>query len=99
MPFLYILRCADGSYYVGSARSLDHRMEQHMSGHGGDYTSRRTPVVLVFAQEFDRIDDAYFMEKRVQGWSRAKREALIQGRYNDLPRLSKKNFDRTRRVE
>jgi len=94
MPYVYMLRCRDGSYYVGSARSLDSRMAQHLSGNGGDYTSKRMPVVLVFAQEFDRIDDAYVMEKRVQGWSRAKREALIEGRYNDLPRLSKKQFKR-----
>ena len=94
MPFVYMLRCADGSYYVGSARSLENRMAQHLSGRGGAYTSKRMPVVLVFAQEFDRIDDAYFMEKRIQGWSRAKREALIDGRYNDLPRLSRKNFGR-----
>ena len=99
MPFLYILRCGDGSYYVGSARNLDNRIAQHLSGHGGDYTSKRMPVELVFAQEFDRIDDAYFMEKRVQGWSRAKREALIEGRFNDLPRLSKKTFRRPGRVE
>ncbi len=94
MPFVYMLRCADGSYYVGSARSLDNRMAQHLAGKGGDYTSKRMPVTLVFAQEFDRIDDAYFMEKRIQGWSRAKREALIEGRFNDLPRLSKKVFRR-----
>ena len=94
MPFVYMLRCADGSYYVGSARSLDSRMAQHLAGKGGDYTSKRMPVTLVFAQEFDRIDDAYFMEKRIQGWSRAKREALIEGRFNDLPRLSNKVFRR-----
>ena len=96
MPFVYMLRCADGSYYVGSARNLENRIAQHLTGAGGAYTSKRMPVVLVFAQEFDRIDDAYFMEKRIQGWSRAKREALIEGRYNDLPQLSKKTF---RRVE
>ena len=46
----------------------------------------------MFAQEFETIAEAYAMEKRVQGWSRAKREALIEGRYNDLPRLSRKDF-------
>jgi putative endonuclease len=92
MPFTYILRCADGSYYVGSTRSLENRVDQHNSGKGSLYTSKRVPVELVFAQEFDRIDDAYAMEKRVQGWSRAKREALIESRYNDLPALSKKRF-------
>jgi putative endonuclease len=95
MPFVYILRCADGSYYVGSTRDLDKRVWQHSTGHGAVYTSTRLPVVLVFAQHFDRIDEAYALEKRVQGWSRAKREALIEGRYNDLPRLSRKKFGGT----
>ena len=94
MPFVYILRCADGSYYVGSTRDLDHRLDQHASGRGARYTSRRLPVALVFAQEFERVADAYAMEKRLQGWSRAKREAAIDGRWNDLPRLSRKEFKR-----
>ena len=93
---MYMLRCADGSYYVGSTRDLDHRMEQHMTGHGGEYTSKRMPVELVFAQEFSRIDEAYLLEKRVQGWSRAKREALIEGRFVDLPGLSRKRFGAAR---
>jgi putative endonuclease len=88
MPYLYILVCADNSYYVGSTRNLDTRMEQHYAGLGGVYTAKRQPVRLVFAQEFDRIDEAYAREKQVQGWSRAKRAALIEGRMNDLPRLS-----------
>ena len=94
MPFVYILHCADGSYYVGSTRDLDHRLDQHASGRGARYTSRRLPVALVFAQEFERVADAYAMEKRLQGWSRAKREAAIDGRWNDLPRLSRKEFKR-----
>jgi putative endonuclease len=92
MPFVYMLRCADKSYYVGSTRNIEHRLWQHSSGNGAVYTRTRLPVALVFVQEFDRIDEAYAMEKRVQGWSRAKREALIAGRFNDLPRLSKKKF-------
>jgi putative endonuclease len=92
MPFVYMLRCADGSYYVGSTRNLEQRFAQHSTGQGAAYTRRRLPVELVFAQEFERVDEAYALEKRVQGWSRAKREALIGARYNDLPRLSKKKF-------
>ena len=90
----YILRCADGSYYVGSTRNLEHRLEQHASGLGSAYTSKRLPVELVWFAEFDRIDDAYLLEKRVQGWSRAKREALIAGEFAALPALSKKRFPR-----
>jgi putative endonuclease len=94
----YILRCGDGSYYVGSARNLEHRLEQHHSGHGGAYTGRRMPVRLVWYRETDRIDDAYALEKKIQGWSRAKRQALIEGRLDDLPALSKKRFP-AQRVE
>jgi putative endonuclease len=90
----YILRCADGSYYVGSTRNLEHRLEQHASGMGSAYTSKRLPVELVWCAEFDRVDDAYLLEKRVQNWSRAKREALIAGRFENLPALSRKRFPR-----
>jgi len=87
---MYILRCGDGSYYVGSARHLDERMQQHFLGQGSTYTSKRMPVELVYAEEFERIDEAYVREKQVQGWSRAKREALIEQRYSDLPSLSRR---------
>ena len=90
--FMYILECSDGSYYVGSTRNLEERLRQHQAGEGAVYTRRRGPVCLVFVQEFQRIDEAYAMEKRVQGWSRAKRQALIAGALNELPRLSRKDF-------
>jgi putative endonuclease len=88
MPYVYILRCADNSYYVGSTRNLEHRLEQHASGDGAKYTSKRLPVELVFAEEYDRIDEAYAREKQVQGWSRRKREALIRGEFRMLPGMS-----------
>ncbi|HXR45131.1 MAG TPA: GIY-YIG nuclease family protein [Pseudolysinimonas sp.] len=89
---MYILRCGDGSYYVGSTRNIEHRLWQHSTGAGSAYTSKRMPVELVFLQEFDRIDEAYAREKQVQGWSRRKREALIASRIDDLPALSRKVF-------
>jgi putative endonuclease len=61
---------------------------QHASGEGAAYTRRRLPVTLVFAEEFDRVDEAYAREKQIQGWSRAKREALIARNYDSLPDLS-----------
>ena len=76
MAFMYILRCADGSLYVGSTTNLTRRLEEHAAGIGALYTRRRLPVTLVFQQEFERIDDAYFSEKQVQGWGRAKRLGL-----------------------
>jgi putative endonuclease len=90
MASCYILRCGDGSYYVGSTRDLPSRLAQHSSGTGSAYTARRLPVELAWAAEFDRIDDAYFLEKRIQGWSRRKREALIRGDLEALPGLSRK---------
>ena len=93
MPFVYMLRCSDGSYYVGSTRvSLDHRLWQHSTGFGCQYTSTRLPVELVFAQEYERVDEAYAREKQIQGWSRAKREALIRGDHDSLAGLSRKVF-------
>ena len=89
MPFTYILRCADDSYYVGSTRGeLMARVRQHDVGTGSQYTASRRPVALVWAAKFDRVTEAFAMEKKLQGWSRSKREALIEGRFGDLPRLS-----------
>ena len=79
MGFCYILECADGSYYVGSTRNVEIRVAQHNSDHcGAAYTRRRRPVRLVWAAEFPTLADAFAFEKRVQGWRRAKRQALIE---------------------
>ena len=90
---MYILQCADDSYYVGSTWNLEKRLWEHNQGLGAKYTASRLPVELVFAQEFDSIAEAYQREKQVQGWSRAKREALIQGDYDALPELSRNKSD------
>ena len=89
MGWAYIVRCADDSYYVGSTINLSARIGQHNAGGGAKYTSHRRPVVLVWAMEFDHVRDAYFAEKQIQNWSRAKREALIEGRIEDLSVLSR----------
>ena len=89
MAFAYMVRCSDGSYYIGSTTNLDLRMRQHQSGEGAAYTKRRRPVELVWFEEFSRVDQAFAREKQVQGWSRAKREALIAGNYQALPGLSR----------
>jgi len=67
---------------------------QHQSGKGSRYTSGRLPVKLVYGEEYDRVSDAYYREKQVQNWSRAKREALINGNYEMLPPLAKKKFQK-----
>ena len=86
---VYILRCADDSYYVGSTRkSLEERVAEHNSGVLRGYTWSRRPVVLVWSQEFDRITDAITMERRLKGWRREKKEALIRGELEALPDLA-----------
>jgi putative endonuclease len=94
MAWMYILECADGSYYVGSTRNLEQRIFQHQQGLGATYTSNRLPVKLVYGEEYDRVADAYAREKQVQGWRRAKRKALINGDPELLPVLAKKIFDK-----
>ncbi len=86
--FMYILRCADGSYYVGHTDDLEARMAQHDSGLGSAHTRRHLPVSLVWHQEFETRVEALEMERKVKGWRRAKKAALIEGRLDDLKRLS-----------
>jgi predicted GIY-YIG superfamily endonuclease len=89
--FLYILRCKDSAYYVGTTRdSLEARVAQHNAGSFDGFTAARRPVELVFHQEFNRIADAISAERPVKGWRRAKKEALISGKYELLPELAKR---------
>ena len=90
--YMYILECADGSYYVGSTTDLNRRLWEHQEGMGGEYTSKRLPVKLVYAEEYSSITEAYQREKQVQGWGRKKRKALIDGRIEDLIKFAKKKF-------
>jgi putative endonuclease len=89
--YLYILRCADSRYYVGTTRKrLEERVAEHNAGHHGGYTAARRPVTLVFAQHFERIADAVAAERQIKGWSRAKKEAIIRGEWSRLPELARR---------
>jgi putative endonuclease len=85
---MYILLCADGSYYTGSTKDINLRFEQHKNGEGANHTKKRLPVKLIYLERFDRIDNAFSREKQVQGWCRAKKEALINSDKNLLKGLS-----------
>lgn len=87
---MYILKCADGSYYTGSTKNLEKRLWQHQNGEGANYTKKHLPVELVYYEEYDRIDHAFYREKQVQGWTKKKKESLINGNYVDLKILAKK---------
>ena len=90
--WLYILRCADGSYYVGTSRAddLETRVSQHNLGTFAGYTAKRRPVTLVYSAHFENITDAIACERQVKGWSRAKKEALMRGDFGILPELAKR---------
>ena len=96
MPYVYILRCSDGSFYVGSTWDIERRVFEHNEGVRAAYTRRRRPVELVWTGECDRIADAFAMEKRIQGWSRAKRQALIDDRTDELGMLSSRSWEALR---
>lgn len=89
MPHMYILECSDGTYYVGSTWDIERRVGQHQEGEGATYTRTRRPVELVYAEEYNRVEDAFAREKQVQNWSHAKRAALIRGDGDELRRLSR----------
>ena len=87
--FLYILRCADGSYYIGITRTtLEVRIAQHNAGALGGYTETRRPVTLVYSQWFERITDAIENERKLKKWTRAKKEAFIRGDFVALRQLA-----------
>jgi putative endonuclease len=86
--FTYILKCADDSYYTGSTKDLERRLEQHRNGEASNHTASRLPMELVYVEEFDRIDNAFYREKQIQNWSRAKKEALINNNLESLKELS-----------
>ena len=86
--YMYILKCADESYYTGSTRNLERRLAQHQRGEGANHTRKRLPVKLVYFETFSRIDKAFYREKQVQGWSRKKKEALIASELERLRELA-----------
>lgn len=89
MTWVYILRCSDDSFYVGSAQDLEQRVEQHTLGAVDAYTRSRRPVNVVWAQACDNIGEAFALEHKLKGWRRDKKLALIEGRYGDLRALSR----------
>ncbi len=92
MAWTYILHCADGSFYTGSTNGdLEARVWEHNHDDvfAANFTRKRRPVRLVYAEQYDTVDAAFFREKQIQGWSRAKKIALIELRGSELPALSR----------
>lgn len=87
--YLYILECANGKFYTGSTTDIERRLSQHQAGEGANFTCKHLPVKLVYCQDFASIEEAFLREKQIQGWSRKKKSALINGEFEKLPLLSK----------
>ncbi len=85
---MYILECADQSFYVGSTYDLFMRLDQHQCGEGCNYTKERLPVKLIYYEEFETVGEAFRREKQIQGWSRAKKIALMKKNIKKLELLS-----------
>jgi len=93
VSYIYILKCSDNSYYTGVTTNLEQRFKQHQSGfYKGSFTYFRRPLSLVFYATFTNINLAIDKEKQIKKWSRAKKEALIDDRFEALPNLAKKKF-------
>ena len=92
--YVYIVRCSDGSYYVGHSDDLEKRIAAHNQGAIPGYTHTRRPIKLAFADQFATREEALEREIQIKGWSRAKKEALIKGNWKRLEGLSRTPYGR-----
>ena len=87
--YVYIVKCADGSYYTGHTDQIEARMAAHQSGQLRGYTYERRPVELVFTEEVGTRDEAYRRERQIKGWSRSKKESIMANDWDRLVQLSR----------
>ena len=97
--WVYIIECADGSYYVGHTDDVEKRLAEHEQNTFKCYTSKRLPIQLVFCSEFSTRDDALARERQIKGWSRRKKQALIRGDWSGLVKYSKGKRSTLRRAQ
>ncbi len=97
--YVYMLRCADGSYYTGMTNNLELRLAQHQTGVlAGSYTASRRPVKLMWSESLATHDEAFQRERQIKGWSRLKKEALIRGDWQAVQRIVKDEHNRRQKV-
>ena len=94
--WIYVLECADGTYYTGHTDNLERRMAEHQSGSIPGYTHDRRPIRLMFSETFPTRIEALERERQIKDWSRAKKEALFRG---DWPAVSQAAGSRQARTE
>ena len=91
---IYILRCADGSLYTGvTRRPVEERVSEHNIGLIPGFTSKRLPVALLFSEVYERVEEAVAAERRIKGWSRAKKIAYMRGDFEALQEFAKNRSD------
>jgi predicted GIY-YIG superfamily endonuclease len=89
MFWVYILRCADGSYYTGHTDNLDKRIGEHQTGQCDGYVASRLPAELVWSQECSTRYEALSAEQQIKGWGRKKKEAMMRGDWNEVSLLAR----------
>jgi len=92
--FVYILKCANGTYYVGHSQSVSARYSRHRDGSGARHTAVNTPEQIAYSEEFDTELGAIRRERQIKRWARGKKQALIDGRMRDLRQLSRSHDHR-----
>ena len=90
--FVYILRCADKSLYVGHTSNVDKRVKVHNDGRGASWTACRRPVVLAFWEAQPSEEQAIARERQIKRWTHAKKLALIDGDRAKLKALAKRRI-------
>ena len=89
--WVYLLKCSDSAYYIGMTDNLELRFSQYQTGFDPkSYTASRRPVKLMWAQEFASHDEAFRCERQVKGWSRAKKEALVNNDWDEIHGIVKR---------
>lgn len=94
---VYILRCSDGSLYIGRATDLASRLARHAEGRGCEYTRTRLPIALVWSERHSSWESATERELQIKRWTRAKKEALVRGDPDELKRLSRSTYRRQKK--
>ncbi len=89
MFWVYILHCADDSYYTGHTDNLEIRIAQHQAGECAGYTATRRPLELIWSQECSTREEALSAERQIKSWSRKKKEAMMRGDWDEVSRLAK----------
>jgi putative endonuclease len=89
MFWVYILHCADDSYYTGHTDNLEIRIAQHQAGECAGYTATRRPLELIWSQECFTREEALSAERQIKGWSHKKKEAMMRGDWDEVSRLAK----------